>query len=383
MNNPKQDNTPRVLVLTSYDFHGRYFRDFASALFQHHQKLVIMSISRLEASKESTNSEILNLAISESSSWLLTRIRQVLRIKKFNPDIIQTHLFWAGVFGLFCGKILRKKVILTRHHIDEHVQVGSYFHRFMDRASAHLANHVVVFSEAAKAWMRDVELIDEEKITVINQGFDFSKLDPKSEEMEKTRMSLGFSPINFNIICIARYSKTKGQEYLVEAVGELVGKFENITLTFIGSGDSDWLIEYIESRGLSEQIRCLPSRDDIAASIAASDLVVHPSLVDSFSQLIIEVQGVGTALIATDIAAAREQIEDGLTGIIVPPKDSTSIANAIERLYLNPELRKKLGIAAKEHVRRRFTLDRMYMEQMACYQKVLKPQVEGSVDEVA
>jgi len=383
MKNQQQNNTPKVLMLTSYDFKGRYFRDFARALFQHDQKLVIMSSSRLEVSKESTNSEILSLTIFQSSSWLLTRIRQVIRIKKFDPDIIQTHLFWAGVLGLFCGKILGKKVILTRHHIDEHIQVGKYFHRFVDRASAKLANHVVVFSEAAKTWLTDIELIDEEKITVINQGFDFSELDPNSEEMEKTRMSLGFSPINFNIICIARYSKTKGQVYLVEAVSQLLKKFENIRLTFIGSGDSDWLVEFIETRGLTEYIRCLPSRDDIAASIAVSDLVVHPSLVDSFSQLIIEVQGVGMALIATDIAAAREQIEDGLTGIIVPPKDSSSIANAIERLYLNPELRKKLGIAAKEHVRRRFTLDRMYKEQMACYQKVLEPQVDGSGDEVA
>ena len=303
-----------------------------------------------------------------------------MRIREFNPDIIQTHLFRAGVLGIIWGKILRKKVILTRHHIDEHVQVGNYFHRFIDRVSAKLSDHIVVFSEAAKAWLTDVESIDENSISVINQGFDFSKLDPSSKEIEQSRLSLDFNPNSFNIICIARYSKTKGQEYLVEAVGKLITKFENIRLTFIGPGDSDWLIDYIKSKDLEKHIRCLPSRDDIASSIAASDLVVHPSLVDAFSQLIIEVQGVGTALIATDIAAAREQIEDGLTGIIVPPRDSSSIANAIELLFLNTELKKAMGIAAREHVRRKFTLERMYQEQMACYQKVLKLQIGENGD---
>jgi len=382
MNNQELNHIPKVLMLTSYDFNGRYFRDFAKVLSRHQQKLVIMSTSRLEASKQSTNSEIFSLTISDSSSWLFSSVRQILRIRKFNPDIIQTHLFRAGILGIIYGKILKKKVILTRHHIDEHVQVGNYFHRFIDRASAKLSDHVVVFSEAAKTWLRDVESIDGNRISVINQGFDFSKLDPNCEEIEQSSLNLDFSPSGFNIICIARYSKTKGQVYLVDAVGELVTKFENIRLTFIGPGDSDWLIDYVESKGLKEYIRCLPSRADIAASIAASDLVVHPSLVDSFSQLIIEVQGVGTALIATDIAAAREQIEDGLTGIIVPPRDSSSIANAIELLFLNTELRKRMGIAAREHVRRRFTLDRMYQEQMACYQKVLKPQLEGNGDEI-
>jgi glycosyltransferase involved in cell wall biosynthesis len=225
--------------------------------------------------------------------------------------------------------------------------------------------------------MRDFESLDEDKISVINQGFDFSKLDPNGEEIEQSRSSLDFRSSDFNVICIARYSKTKGQEYLVEAVGELIREFENLRLTFIGPGDAGWLIDCIESKGLKKYIRCLPTRNDIAAVIAASDLVVHPSLVDSFSQLIIEVQGVGTPLVATDIAAAREQIVDGRTGLIVPPRDSASIANGIKLLYLDKELRERMGKAARDHVRQNFTLDRMYVEQMACYQKVLYPTPKG------
>jgi glycosyltransferase involved in cell wall biosynthesis len=364
-------------MLTSYDFNGRYFRDIFKVFSMHDQELVIMSTSKTNIVMKTQGVEEGDLTTLKSMTGFTRVVKQGVRIKKFGPDIIQTHLFSAGILGILYGRVLRKKVILTRHHIDEHVQVGNYAHRFIDRASAKLADHVVVFSKAAKAWMVDFESVDENKITVINQGFDFSMLEPSPKEVDETRQNLDFQPENFNVVCIARYSKTKGQVYLVEAIEELAKNFENIRLTFVGPGDANWLIDLIDAKGLKKHIKCLPSRSDIAALIAASDLVVHPSLVDSFSQLIIEVQGVGTPLIATDIAAAREQIIDGVTGLIVPPRDSSSIANAVKLLYKDEKLRAKMGNAARDYVRHKFSLDRMYSEQVACYQKVLQPLPEG------
>jgi glycosyltransferase involved in cell wall biosynthesis len=361
---------PRVLILTSYDFNGRYFRDLASQYAKLNREFAIMSLADLGTLEWNGNSKIVDLTIRNSKFKSIRILQQIRAVKGFDPDIIQTHLFRAGIAGIVISKLFGIKMILTRHHIDEHVQVGTFFHRLLDRLSAKLANHVVVFSNAAKKWLIESEKIQPNKITVINQGFDFSRLEPSLSEILLAKNELDLKPEDFNILCIARYSKTKGQEYLVEALSTLVKDFQNVRISFVGPGDPTWLLNYIEEIGMNEYVKCFPSRKDVHACIAASDLVVHPSLVDSFSQLIVEVQAVGCALVATDIAAAREQIDDERTGLIIAPRDPTAIHNAVRRLYLDPNLRKSLAIEGKKHVRRKFTVERMYEEQNECYKNV-------------
>jgi glycosyltransferase involved in cell wall biosynthesis len=225
---------------------------------------------------------------------------------------------------------------------------------------------VVVFSSAAKNWLVNVEGIDASHITVINQGFDFSTLNPSFGAIENAKHDLGFKEDDINIVCVARYSKVKGQDYLVKAFSDLSRLLPNISLTFIGPGDAGWLIDQVDRLGLSDSVRILPERADIPACIAAADFVVHPSLADSFSQLLIEAQAVGGVLIATDIAAAQEQIADGITGLIVPPHDSIAIVNALISLIGDPNRALTIRQQAAIHVRNKFTLERMYEESVTC-----------------
>ena len=123
--------------------------------------------------------------------------------------------------------------------------------------------------------------------------------------------------------------------------------------------------------GLEEHVRILSSRADAPACIAAADMVIHPSLADSFSQLLIEAQAVGGLLIASDIAAAREQILDGKTGLVIPPRDPKAIVEAVRFLIRNPELAKSMRQSGPPHVRERFTWQRMVAEEIYCLSKFL------------
>jgi glycosyltransferase involved in cell wall biosynthesis len=90
--------------------------------------------------------------------------------------------------------------------------------------------------------------------------------------------------------------------------------------------------------------------------------VVHPSLVDSFSQLVIEAQFAGRPIVAFDIAAAKEQILEGKTGFVVEPRDTHAMAEKILLLFQNPELRTELGRNGFNHVTSKFTHNRMMAE---------------------
>jgi len=352
---------------------GRYFEDFSKGSMDSEIKLGFVWLSKDEPPKwiEEYGVQVLNNSFLESRILFLEILGGLYATYMFKPDIIQTHLFRAGFLGILMGKIMRKPIILTRHHITEHIEVGSKLHRVIDRYSARIANYIIVFSTAAQRWLIEMEGIDSKKIFIINQGFNFQKLSPSSEEIIKARKQIGFSTENFNLVCVARYSETKGQRYLVEAIGELVPFIPEIQLVFIGPGDSKWLSSIVSELNLEGHIRLEGYNSNIPACLAAGDLVVHPSLVDAFSQLLIEAQGVGRPLIATDIAAAREQIIDGVTGVIVKERSSYELASAIKRLYLDRPLMARLGNNATKFVQEQFSVTRMIKESQNCYKEVI------------
>lgn len=358
-----------MIFSNSYD--GHYPRDLSHGFFEAGIEIGFISLSKSVVPQwiDTHFAKELSAQFGADISLAKKVFQTISVVRNFKPDIIQTHLFHGGIVGLIVGKLLRIPVVHTRHHIDEHYQSGTFVHRWIDRTVAKRADHVVVCSRAAKKWLIEIEGIEESHITVINQGFDFMFLNPSLQAIEKAKLDLGFSDDKLDIICVARYSKAKGQDYLLHALSELIKIIPNISLTFMGPGDSGWLIELVDELNLRQYVRILAARNDVPACIAAADMIIHPSLADSFSQLVIEAQAVGGLLIASDIAAAREQIIDRVTGVIVPPRDSNAITEAVLYLVNNPELASSMRKNGPSHVREKFTWQRMVSEEISCLTK--------------
>ena len=364
----------RVLMIFSSSYDGHYARDLARGFNASGIEIAFISLSNpVKPGWINTESSVDFSNKFNVHQTLLQKILKTFKIcRSYKPDVIQTHLFIGGIVGLTVGKLLHIPVIHTRHHIDEHYQSGTWVHRWLDRKVAKGSDHVVVCSAAAKKWLVDTEGVKKSHITVINQGFDFDYLSPTTESIERAKSNLGFSKDTLNIICVARYSKAKGQNYLLTALNELVETIPNISLTFMGPGDSEWLVALVSELGLNQYVRVLPSRNDVPACIAAADMIIHPSLADSFSQLIIEAQAVGGLLISSDIAAAREQIIEGITGLIVPPRDPISIVKSVRYLIDNPDIAILLRKNGPNHVRENFTWQRMVDEEISCLKRFTK-----------
>ena len=362
----------KILMITSYSYSGRYWQDIAINFYNRTEKLAFASLATFPTPEWSIkNKHVTYLEARNNQNSIFELIKLWGAVRIFKPDVIQTHLFRAGLVGLLFGKLLNIPVVVTRHHIDEHFQAGTSMHRLLDRITVNLADAVIVRSLAAKDWLVEVEKANPKKISVINQGFDFDLLKPTKQEIQLCKTELGIAGDNFNILCVARYSRTKGQEYLVEAVSMLLSELPNLRLFFIGPGDSSWLTELIVMRKIEQITKILSTREDIPACLASADVVVHPSLVDSFSQLLIEAQAVGSAVIATDIAAAREQVDDGESGIIVNPKDPYEIAQAIRRLYFDSSLRERMGMNGSTKVQQKYQVEMMVDQDLQVLKLVL------------
>ena len=363
----------RILIITSSEWAGPYIRDLVYGISNQGIKVIYFSLSG-PLQKPLTSSEIvtdLSSGFSATDS-ILKKIRKTyMVIKENDPDLLLTHFFIAGLVGTIAGRLSRTSVILTRHHIDENFISGRRVLFWLDRISTSLADHVVVCSQAAKKWMCEVEKTKDSKITVINQGFFFDEQEYSKSEISEIKLELGYTEDSFNLICICRYTAGKGHKLLLETFKEVSNQVPNVKLAFVGHGDPGWLKDIVYEEGLENHVKIFEQRSDVFGCIAAADVVVHPSLVDSFSQLVIEAQFIGRPIIAFDIAAAKEQILEGKTGFVVEARDTHAMAEKILLLFQNPELRLNLGRSGIAHVKSKFTHARMIAETITLLERSL------------
>jgi glycosyltransferase involved in cell wall biosynthesis len=156
---------------------------------------------------------------------------------------------------------------------------------------------------------------------------------------------------------------------LLDAV-ELLGDFEG-SVCIVGDGPLyDSLAEAIEGRGLSDQVFLTGFRDDVPCVLAASDVLVLPSFREGTPRVITEAMASGLPIVATDIAGIPEQVEDEENGYLVSTGDSGALAERLEQLLADTELREQMGEGGLERVER-FSVGTMVGELDQLYQELL------------
>lgn len=115
------------------------------------------------------------------------------------------------------------------------------------------------------------------------------------------------------------------------------------------------------------------STDELVALYNRAQVVVSPSLYEGFGLPAAEAMACGTPVVATTAGAFPEFIEDGRTGILVPPGDPAALAAAIRALLTDPERCERMGAAASEHIRTNFTWTRTAHRTLEVYDEVLPP----------
>jgi glycosyltransferase involved in cell wall biosynthesis len=105
------------------------------------------------------------------------------------------------------------------------------------------------------------------------------------------------------------------------------------------------------------RLRILGHRPDVPELLAASDLFVLPSLYEGMSGAVIEAMALGLPTIATTVPGMEALVEEGVTGVLVPPGNARELERAIDRLLRDPDTRARMGEAARRRYEQRFTLD--------------------------
>jgi glycosyltransferase involved in cell wall biosynthesis len=256
-------------------------------------------------------------------------------LKAEDPDIVHTHLFEPSLIGLTLAKWQGRKTVLTRHHSDAIHQLASpmkrRFYLALERYINTRADHIIAPSQMVCEYLVEREGVAASKVSVIPYGQTTERFDAVTpEKIAAVRSELGMDG-RIAVANVSRLYHRKGHVYLFQAFADLVRGGLDAHLYLVGAGEYRRELEKMSADlGIAERVRFLGWRDDALAIVAASDVVVHPSLEDALSSAVIEAVMLKKPIVATDISGVRDSLDNGKFGRIVPPADAAALREALK-----------------------------------------------------
>ncbi len=244
-------------------------------------------------------------------------------------------------------------------------------YRLIDSFSQRYVDRFIVVSDALQEKLLQNYGIASNRICKVYNGIDLKKYSPDTY-IRNLRKEWKISQAVPLIGAIGRMVWEKGFEFLIKAIPEVVQIVPEAQFVFVGEGPlKDKLIVKSEQLNVRDRIIFAGFRNDINDILAAIDLLVIPSLSEGFPMITLEAMAMEKAIIASCINGITEQITDGENGILVPPKDHISLAEAIMRLIQNRELPIKLSMSARKKVEQEFSVEKMVAETEKVYLSLL------------
>jgi glycosyltransferase involved in cell wall biosynthesis len=239
-----------------------------------------------------------------------------------------------------------------------------------------LADRVAIAARAVgEYYFPDPTRVDG-RLHLLYAPVDTAKYNPQVDG-SAVRAELGISPRCPVIGTVANFGPAKGFEHIVEAAPRLKQRFPDIKFLFVGemlkTRTSYWSCVMRRTRelGLSENILFAGWRQDIPQVMRALTIYVQPSDAEACSMAVLEASASGLPVVATKVGGTPEVVDEGNTGLLVPAKCPSAIADAVTHLLDHPELAQKMGMAAVERMHRVFSLDACVTEHIRAYRAAL------------
>jgi glycosyltransferase involved in cell wall biosynthesis len=349
------DNFP--VIRRNFDISGKLERGFGNRAgkfyisIKHFQKLLTHQLPRVKKFKKA--------------------------FKKYRADLIHTHSnLYSGKAEIIAAWMLGIPCISHNHGYSNITNFDKIFSRLIDR-------FIYISEDVAKFCNPNMKTIKNGKI--IHNGIDVNKFIKQYNTFE-VREEFSIEKDQPLIGIVGRLDWWKGHEYFIEAFakanqsisglkGLIIGSLENKVAVSQNKRYYQKLKALIRKYNLNDKIVFTGFRNDIPKLMAALDVVVHASSIpEPFGIVIIEGMAAGKPVIATAAGGVLEIIDHEENGLLVPCKDSDTMAKAIVDVLSNPDKARKLGVKARNCVLNKFSIQ----AQINAIQQIYDSIIEGS-----
>lgn len=294
-------------------------------------------------------------------------LRALIRWLRMNPvDVLNMHSSTDSWLAALAALALANPPPLVRtRHISAPIPRNWPTRWLYTRATA----HIVTTGEALRQELIARNRFPGERIVSIPTGIDTDRFVPGDRTAARTR--LGLAPEGLIVGIVATLRSWKGHLYLLEAFAKLARP--DATLLIVGEGPMRGPIEAkVAELRLARRVRLVGQQDRPEDWLRTLDIFCLPSYAnEGVPQAIVQAMMTGLPVVTTPVGAILEAVSDGETALVVPPKDASALAGAIDRLLQDPDLTARLGAAARDRASQRFSREAMLDRMESVFGNVL------------
>jgi glycosyltransferase involved in cell wall biosynthesis len=278
---------------------------------------------------------------------LALRVRRATR----KADLVHTHLVHADVYGALGAR----RLVSTKHN-DDPFRAGAF--RFLERRLARKASKVIAITHALARFQVERVGLPEDKVEVIHYGLDELPQAWGTNDADELPSEARV------LLAVSRLETQKGIDVAVRALPDVLVTHPDAHLVVLGEGPQRGELEQL-ARSLGVPVY-LPGRvPDVAAWLRRADLLVHPARWEGFGLALLEAMLASLPIVATRVSSIPEIVLDGETGLLVPPDDPASLADAITRTLASAG---DLGTRGHARAHDEFSVARMADRTLAVYE---------------
>ncbi|MCD6385538.1 glycosyltransferase [Candidatus Sumerlaeota bacterium] len=292
-------------------------------------------------------------------------IRKTLKTER--PILVHCHTSAAHSLALLATIGKRSIPVVVSRRVDFRIS-GTPFSRWKYH---HPRVHYIAISRGVK----DVLVrggVEDRHIDIVPSGIELTRLAESQKSISELRAELGISPEAFIIGNVGALTDHKGHRYLIDAAKQVTQKIPESVFLIAGEGEErPYLEKQISRLQLRQQVRLLGFRQDVIEIMRVFNLFVVSSHLEGLCTSMLDAMALGIPVIATRTGGIPDAVIDRETGMLVEPKNPSTLAEAIIYAHQHPEEMRQMAERASSFVRQHFSVDRMVSETINVYKKIL------------
>ena len=296
-----------------------------------------------------------------SAAWRLSRL-----LKQLKPDIVHAHDphgVAMAALALSMSTAAVKPPLVAARRVDFHLRNSA-----LSRWKYRQVDCFICASEAIRHILIS-DGIPAARAVTVHEGVDLDRVAaaPPARLHEEFWLPHD-APIVGNVAALVAH---KGQRYLIEAAALVVRQVPDARFIIAGEGELRPNLErQIKDHRLEKHVLLAGFRPDVLSLHKSFDIFVLSSTTEGLGTSLLDAMASSKPIVATKAGGIPEVVDDGVTGLLVPPKDHQALAHAIVTLLKDARLRQEYGAAGFARVRDRYSAERMVQDTLKVYERV-------------
>lgn len=307
----------------------------------------------------------------DSLDGMYQMLRLAVFLRRSGFQIVHTHDLYSNLLGIPAAVIARVPVIISSRRDLAHFDWYQTGRRVWLRRLQSLSTAVLTNASAIREALLDEDHFAPQKVRVIHNGVDVDRFGRGSRDRDWLMPGGGHE--KWVVLVGNMHSDVKGHPWLIAAAAAITREFPEARFVLVGDGAGKKDFErQVAELGLGKHFSFLGRRGDVPRILGCCDIAVLPSRAEGLSNAVLEYLAAGLPTVASRVGGNAEIVEDGKTGLLVPPQDSSALAEALLRLIRDPDFAARLGKNGREYVASHFSFQRMIENTDQLYTELLR-----------